>query len=186
VLRIDAGSGRVTAATGVPRSAQVDSIAFGYGKAWVLSSATATLYAIDPRSTPRVVKTLHIGPGRAMRPEIMAPNSTDIWIVVTRNNGVQYSINPHKMTSEHSGPGGPNASPWWEEDEGVFSTLWWYHQPWGIVGRQYKDHGPIKYIWVARHRPRHGGPCITSMAATGGSMWVTLAPVSSDGICKRS
>jgi len=98
---------------------------------------------------------------------------------------VQYSIDPHKMTS---GPGGPpgNGSPWWEENEGVFSTLWWYHQPWGIVGRQYKDHGPIKYIWVARHRPRHGGPCITSMAATGGSMWVTLAPVSSDGICKRS
>jgi DNA-binding beta-propeller fold protein YncE len=186
VLRIDAGSGRVTAATGVPRSARVDSIAFGYGKAWVLSSAMATLYAIDPRSTPKVVKTLHIGPGRAMRPEIMAPNSTDIWIRVTGNNGVQYSIDPHKMTSGPGGPPGANGSPWWEENEGVFSTLWWYHQPWGIVGRQYKDKGPIRYIWVARHRPRHGGPCITSMAATGGSMWVTLAPVSSDRICKRS
>ena len=141
---------------------------------------------IRDRPTPKLLKTLHIGPGRAMRPEIMSPNSTDIWIVVTRNNGVQYSIEGRKMTSHHGGPGEPNSSPWWEEDKGVFSTLWWYHQPWGIVGRQYKDHGPIKYIWVARHRPRHGGPCITSMAQAAGSMWVTLAPVSSDGICKRS
>jgi serine/threonine-protein kinase len=193
VLRITPSSGRVETMR-FPRSARIDSIAFGYHKVWVLSSATATLYAIDPRQTPTVVKTLHIGlgfvdgwwraPGRAMRPEIMAPNSTDIWILVTGRNGALDSIEGRTMTSSYGGPNG--SSPWWEEDEGVFSTLWWYHQPWGVVGRQYKDLGPIKYIWVARHRPRHGGPCITSMTATGLSMWVTLAPVSSDGICKRS
>ena len=31
-------------------SARLDSIAYGYGAVWVVSSATATLYRIDPRS----------------------------------------------------------------------------------------------------------------------------------------
>jgi hypothetical protein len=183
VLRITPGSGRVETMR-FPRSARVDSIAFGYGKAWVLSSAKATLYAIDPRPTLKLLKKFsRIGPGRATRPEIMHPNSTDIWIRVTGRNGRQCSIEPHGMTSGCSGPTGP---PWWDEYGGYFGTLWWYHQPWGIVARQYRAGGPVRTIWVARHRPRYGGPCITSMAATQGSMWVTLAPVSSDRICKRS
>ena len=187
VLRVTPDSGRVETMR-FPRSARVDSIAFGYHKAWVLSSAKATLYAIDPRPTrprPKLLKKFpRIGPGRAMRPQIMAPNSTDIWIRVTGRNGAGYSIDPHKMTS--SGPAGGNGPPWWEEYEGEFETLWWYQQNWGVVLRQYENGGPLIYVWVARHRPRHGGPCITSMAATGLSMWVTLAPVSSDGKCKRS
>src|SRR5262249_29982029 len=158
-------------------SARIDSIAFGYGKVWVLSSATATLYAIDPRSHPTVVTPLHIGPGRATRPEIMSPSSTDIWIRVTGDKGARYSIDPHRLRREYSESDGP---PWWEEYEGQLDALWWYDQPYGYVSRQEGSNGKIKAIRVTRTRAKNGGPCLTSMAEAAGSMWVTVAPD-----CKR-
>jgi Protein kinase domain len=75
LLRIDPATGRVTARTRFPARSRVDSIAFGYGAVWVMSSSTATLYRIDPRSARRTGSVV-VGSSRATRPEIMAPRMT--------------------------------------------------------------------------------------------------------------
>ena len=78
VLRVDPAGGRVTVEVRLPTSARIDSIAYGYGAVWVVSSATATLYRIDPRSTR--VTSLVVAHSRATRPEIL-PRGGDLWSV---------------------------------------------------------------------------------------------------------
>jgi hypothetical protein len=180
VLRIDPDTGGVTATARFRRSAGVDSIAFGYRAVWVLSSATATLYKIDPRSA-HLAGSVEVAHSRATRPEIM-PRGGDIFVRVTGGGGTTYSIAPPRlnvMSAEIDGP------PSWEENEGQLGSLWWYHQPTGVVNRQEVAGGPIIAIRVTSSRPTAGGPCLTSMTVGSGSLWVTAAPLSDGSVCSR-
>ncbi|HJQ49553.1 MAG TPA: protein kinase [Gaiellaceae bacterium] len=182
VLRINPVTGHVAATVRFPNSARIDSIAAGYGYVWVMSSTTATLYRIDPRS-PKRVKKLVVGGGRAARPQIM-PRAQDIFVRVTGGYGTTYSVDPYRLTI--SGAMGAGFGPLrWEEDEGSLGSLWWYHQPDGTVNRQEVANGPIVNIQVTRSRPADGGPCITGIAIASGSLWVTVAPPSSRSVCRR-
>ena len=113
VVRIDPSTGRVTARTGFPARSRVDSIAFGYGAVWAMSSSTATLYRIDPR-TARRTGSVVVGHSRATRPQIL-PRGGDILVRLTEGGGTDVSIDPSTLTSSSIGQFGP---PDWGEYRG--------------------------------------------------------------------
>lgn len=177
VLRIAPATGRVTATIRRPRSAGIDSIAFGYGWVWGVSSAKATLYRIAPHPL-RWDGSRVIADSRATQPEIMF-RGPDIWVRTA--DGMTNEIHPSSLQiydREYNGP------PGWEENQGQLGSLWWYDWPTGLVHRQEVADGPKKRIQVTRARPSRGGPCLTSMAVASASLWVTVAP-SSNGACRR-
>jgi streptogramin lyase len=175
VLRVDPADGRTTVEMRFPTSARIDSIAYGYGAVWVVSSATATLYRIDPRSTR--VKSLVVAHGRATRPEIM-PRGGDLWVRVA--DGTTYWISPSLAVRNVANDGPPG----WEENRGALGSLWWYDWPTGAVYRQQVAGGPVRRIRVTHPVPRAGGPCLTSMAIGSASLWVAVAP-SHGSVCRR-
>jgi DNA-binding beta-propeller fold protein YncE len=180
LLRIAPDSGRVTKTVRFRASAPVDSIAFGYGSVWVLSSATATLYKINPSSARQEGK-LVVANSRATRPEIL-PRGPNIFVSVTGDGGRTYFIDPSPLRIDDvQGPFGP---PDWQEYEGDLGSLWWYDWPHRSVYRQEVADGGVRNIRVTRSRPKAGGPCLTSMAVVSGSIWVTVAP-SVGGRCSR-
>jgi serine/threonine-protein kinase len=168
LLRIDPATGRVTARTRFPTNSRVDSIAFGYGAVWVMSSSTATLYRIDPRSARRTGSVVVAGPPAA-RPEI-THYLHDITVRTTEGGGTDVEVDPVALTASVNGPYGP---PDWGEYNGDLGALWWYDWPSGTVSRQQAENGPVRDIHVTDART--GGPCLTSITAGSGSLWVTAA-----------
>jgi hypothetical protein len=188
VLRIDPVSGRVTAKH-FPASARIDSIVFGYGKVWVLSSKAATLYKIDPRTVRLVGKPRVVAHSRATRPEIL--HGGDVWVRTV--DGAAYNVGVPPSEGFLGSGGGP---PGREEYLGQQGSLWWYDSPYGVVSRQEGFFGRIHRIPVTRfggalldrypawrHHdhgpilPKGGGPCLTSMVEGVESYWVTVAPL---------
>jgi predicted Ser/Thr protein kinase len=172
VLRVDLPSGHPVPAKHFPASARIDSIAFGRGKVWVLSSKTATLYEIDPRTAQLVGKPRVVAHSRATRPEIL--HGHDVLVRAVRRGA--------------SPPGR-------EEYLGQQGSLWWYDMPMGIVSRQQLASGHLDRVpvtrfgstWLDHHQawlhrdlphisPKGGGPCLTSMVEGVESIWVTVAP----------
>jgi hypothetical protein len=176
VLRVDPAGGRVTVEMRLATSARIDSIAYGYGAVWVMSSATATLYRIDPRTTR--VTSLEVAHSRAARPEIL-PRGGDLWVRAV--DGTTYSIQPWPLAAHFMEYDGP---PGWEENLGDLGSLWWYDWPTGTVYRQELARGPILRIRVTHTLPNAGGPCLTSMTIGSASLWITVAP-SHRSICRR-
>jgi DNA-binding beta-propeller fold protein YncE len=188
VLRIDPQSGSVTAKH-FPASARIDSIVFGYGKVWVLSSRNATLYKIDTRTAQLMGQRVLAHHSRAERPEIL--HGGDIWVGVVGDHGAVCNIRPSlsKDCVQSSVPPGR------EEYLGQQGSLWWYDAPMGIVSRQewvnlHLDRVPVTRFgdtWLQRHpawlhrdhagNPKGGGPCLTSMVEGVESIWVTVAPL---------
>ena len=119
VLRIDPATGRMTARTRFPARSKVDSIAFGYGAVWVMSSSTATLYRIDPRSARRTGSVV-VGSPRAARPEITR-YSHDIYVRTTEGGGTDVTIDPFTLTPSVGGNYGP--PDWGEYRRGSGSAL---------------------------------------------------------------
>jgi hypothetical protein len=186
VLRVDLPNGRPVPAKHFPASARIDSIVFGYGKLWVLSSKNATLYKIDPRTARLVGKPRVVAHSRATRPEILHGGD----VLVRTVDGATYNVGLFK---DFLGRGG--TPPGREEYLGKEGSLWWYDLPMGIVSRQqtasgWLDRVPVTRFgstWLDRHRawlhrdlphisPKGGGPCLTSMVEGVESIWVTVAP----------
>lgn len=182
VLRIDPANGHVSKTFRFPTSARVDSIAFGYRSAWVVSSARATLYKIEPRS--HRVRRLDLGPPRATRPEVI-PSSGDIAVRVTKggrrgNPGTVFTITPSLEIVDQRYHGPPDA---WQDD-GQFGSDWWYDRESGDVYRQVPfSPFPKTTIRVVQAGLMEGGPCFTSITASARSIWVTAAAQLETGGC---
>jgi protein kinase-like protein len=178
--RIDAATGRVTARARFPSHSRVDSIAFGYGAVWVMSSSPATLYRIDPRTVRRTGRVV-VTNASATRPEI-TPYAH--WIVVraTEDGGTDYTVDPSTLTPSINGNSGP---PDWGEYNGELGAYWWYQWTSGTVSRQQAWGGPVLDIHVTEGQT--GGPCLSSITAGSGSLWVTAAEATSPegGPCIR-
>jgi streptogramin lyase len=179
VLRIDRSSGRVTKTLPFRSSARVDSIAFGLGAVWIVSSSRATLYKIDPQAA-RIEGKLPIADSRATRPEIMS-DIGQVYVRVTGGGGTTYVIDPSSLSVDHTEADGPPRN---FENEGQLRSQWWYDSQAGDVERQDEPYGPITTIRVARSPTLGGGPCLTSITAGAGSLWVTAA-TSSGAVCTR-
>jgi YVTN family beta-propeller protein len=176
VLRFNPADGRVDARTRFPASTPVGSIAFGYGDVWVVDSAHATLYRIDPRTVRRAGR-LVLGTGRAGRPEIL-PRGGDIWIRQANrlgSGGSATSVDPSTLSTNWVQEG-EVFQPDWGEDRGDLGALWWYTWQTGSLFRQELDNGPIRTVHVTRTQPDANGPCLTSIAIGSRSLWLTAAP----------
>jgi hypothetical protein len=184
VLRINRINGQLTATERFRASAGVDSIAYGYGAAWVLSSTRADLYRIDPGS--HRVRRLQLPLPRATRPEIM-PSMGVIEIRVTRggsklNPGTVFLVDPSSLEIVHIENDGP---PDGFQNNGEFRSNWWYDRASGLVTRQPQGVAPgaETTIQVLQIPPLDGGPCFTSITAGAGSIWVTAAGQPPSGGC---
>jgi hypothetical protein len=181
VLRIDPADGRVTARRRFPPSAQINSIAFGYGWAWVVSSERATLYRIDPQFR-RPLRSMRVADSRATRPELINGN---VWIRTEGHNGQVFWIQPSplkKLRWEFDGP------PTGYESVYGLGALWRYDSPSGKVIRETEENGPEEATSVTRFLPTQGGPCLSSITIADGSVWVTAAPLNDEGdnfVCQR-
>lgn len=170
VLRISPNSGRVSKPFRFPASAGIDSIAFGYGAAWVVSSSKGDLYKIDPGSYR--ITELHVGHPKATRPEIV-PELDDVFVRLTGGGGTNYRIDPVGVAVTGTVA---NENPENYQNNGQFGSLWWFDRTAGQVMRQRVPGGPISnYIPVTRHPILEGGPCLTSITAGAQSLWVTAA-----------
>jgi Protein kinase domain len=177
VVRIDPATGRVTARKRFPAHSRVDSIAFGFGAVWVMSSSTATLYRIDPRSAGRT-RSVVVASSRATRPEITSYLHA-ITVRTTKGGGTDFNIDPFALTSFLNGKFGP---PDLGEYNGDLGALWVYDWPSGTVDRQEFANGPIRTIRVTESPPYPaGGPCLTSITVGSGSLWVTAAAGTPNG-----
>jgi Protein kinase domain len=186
VLRINPTNGHMSKTFRFPTSARIDSIAFGFGAVWVVSSARAMLYKIEPRS--HRVRRLHLPLPRATRPEIM-PSLGDIEIRVTQggprgNHGTVYLVGPvPPLQINHSERDGP---PDGFQNNGQFGSNWWYDRRSGYVIRQRQSDRGFAETTTIRVLPTpllEGGPCFTSITSGARSLWVTTAPQLPTGGC---
>jgi serine/threonine-protein kinase len=177
VLRIDGSTGRIEARTRFPASKPIDSIGVGYGAAWVVGAADATLYRIDARTAKRDGQVV-LGTARASRPEIM-PRGHDIWVRLDGSPGTITRVDPSTLTVLGRDR---CCSPEWGEDRGDLGALWWYTWQTGSLFRQEVQNGPIRTIHVTRTQPDANGPCLTSIAIGSGSLWLTAAPSPDGGL----
>jgi hypothetical protein len=185
VLRVDPADGRVTGRRRFAASARIDSIAFGYGRVWVVSSERSTLYRIDPqfRQPPRRVQ---VSDSRATRPELL---DGQVWVRVEGHKGLTLQMDPSSLSEVHWEVDGPPTS---QENVWGNGTYWWYDSPSGTVFWEAQglatQNGQQRRIPVTRYAPTQGGPCLSSITTAGGSVWVTAAPVIDEPdsfICRR-
>jgi hypothetical protein len=182
VLRINPTNGHVSNNRRFPRAARIDSIAFGFGAVWVVSSARATLYRIEPRSYR--VSSLELPLRRATRPEIM-PSMGVIEIRVTKGGhrgkrGTTYLVDPSLVINNQENDGPPDGF----QNSGQFGSNWWYDREKGDVIRQRPPFSSTKTaIPVLQTGLLEGGPCFTSITAGARSIWVTTAPQLPTGGC---
>ncbi len=191
VLRIDPADGRVTARSRFPLSARIDSIAFGYGAVWVVSSAKSMLYRIDPQSPQRPRKVV-VADSRATRPELVGGV---VWVRVKNGETIWFDPSPLKkapwLKKSHWEFDGPPQN---QENVWGFGNQWWYDSANGAVfwehGVNYSVTGmgrrgvPKHRILVTSSLPNAGGPCLTSITTAGGAVWATVAPWVSNSPCR--
>jgi Protein kinase domain len=181
VLRIDPADGRVTARRRFPASAKIDSIAFGYGWVWVVSSERAMLYRLDPQFRRRL-RRVRVSDSRATRPEFIRGK---VWVRVEGHRGMTFFIDPSSLKKLRWVFDGPPTS---QENVYGLGALWRYDSPNGRVFREADENGPEQAIQVTRELPTQGGPCLSSITTAEGSVWVTTAPLTDEGgsfICQR-
>jgi hypothetical protein len=184
LLRLDPATGTITTRAWLPASWQVDSLAVGYGDVWLVSASMATLYRIDPRSAGIDPRSAAKGPVHLAcstygpQPSNCVESSTErpsamfgeLWVDVTANSGF-VSINPTTLATDDrpdiTGVNGVSVE--------AFDSAWTYDVNDGYVQRWNPsafDPIPIKVT----NPPSDGGSCLTSSAAAGDAVWVTLAP----------
>jgi hypothetical protein len=172
VLRVDPVTGRVTARTRFGTASAIDSIAVGFGRVWVVGSANATLYRIDPRTAKRAGHVV-LGNPPATRPQLTSYGGDLVNVAYTTKWGSGASVDPSSLTF-YDNTGG--SQPDWGENASSFGSWWFDDWPTGSVYRQWAPNGPTLPIAVTENRPIGRGPCLTSMAIGAGSFWVTVAP----------
>jgi hypothetical protein len=181
VLRIAPATGRVTARTRFSESRPIDSIAVGFGDVWVVGSADATLYLINPRRTAKPSGQVVVGNPPAGRPQLTSYGGNLVNVPYTTKWGSVASVSPSSLTFYDNGC---SCQPDWGENASGFGSWWWDDWPTGSVYRQWAPNGATRRIAVLANLPLGRGPCLTSMTIGADSFWVTVAP-SMNYTCSR-
>jgi len=181
VLRVDPASGEVTARTRFPASSRIASLDVGLGRVWVVSSSTAILYRIHPRSAA-VTGRVDLG-RRAGRPTV---EHGIVTVGVSDPGRHSLAVDPRTLDTfieQECCPLGDG----YDGDYGYGST-WSYDSSAGTVLRfafnRWTGYSLDEAIAVTDPPKFNGGPCLTSLAAGAGAVWVTLAP-SVNATCTR-
>ena len=169
LLRLDPATGTVGVQHRFPVSSRVATLTFGFKDVWVVSSKTATLYRVDPRSNS--VRHLDLLAQRAGRPSALDGN---IWVGVSSYGSGQFDlVNPQTLQTAGWLEGGVRAGVGTDSAD-AFGSVWGYDVADGEV---HAWHPPnLHKVVSVTDAPTSDGSCITSLAAGGGAVWVTLAP----------
>jgi DNA-binding beta-propeller fold protein YncE len=168
VLRVDPDSGWVTARTRFPSSSRVTSLDVGLGAVWVLSSSSATLYRIHPRSAAVTGRT-DLGQGAGL-PEVQFGA---VWVSVSDEGGRTLLVEPRTLNVVRVLT---CCAPGTQDDVDAFGSDWTSDWPSGRVVRwDAATYQPVRTIAVT-DPPLYGGLCLTAIAAGADAVWVTLAP----------
>jgi len=179
VLRVDPATGKVTARTRLPASSGISSLEVGLGRVWVVSSSTAVLYRIHPRSAA-VTGRVDLGQ-RAGRPSV----EFGIVSVVVSDFPHTLVVDPRTLDIVGQQPCCPLRDGY-DIDYGHGSE-WMSDWPTGAVHRFAFNGGLYsleEVIAVTSPPGFYGGVCLTSLVAGAGAVWVTLAP-SFEPTCRR-
>jgi hypothetical protein len=171
LLRLDPATGRLSLQARLPLWSGVDTLAFGFRNLWLVGSTTAMLYRVDPRSG--TVRHTDLGQ-TAGRPAAM---DGAVWVTLSDNGGFTMLVDPRTLreAAHYTGFIGPLGTIG-ADSAGAFGSVWQYDVGHGDVQKWHPPnlaphHGNI-YV---TDPPIYGGNCITSLAAGGGAIWVTLA-----------
>jgi streptogramin lyase len=165
LLRLDPATGKMTVQARLPAASQVDSMTVGFGDVWVVSSRTATLYRIDPRLSA----VDHVDLGQtAGRPAALFGS---IWVTLSDSGGETVLLDPHTLAPYQRLPCCGVA-----DVVGGFGSDWSSDVAKGSVQRWDPSTYDLDQSITVTDAPLYGGSCITSLAASGDAVWVTLAP----------
>lgn len=163
VLRVDPGSGKVTGRTRFAANVQVNSLTAGLGAVWAVASSTATLYRIDPRSSK--VTARHDLGTHAGRPVVRFGN---VWVPVW-NEGTLV-VDPRtlgivqNLCCPDRGPTATGYGSTWLADVGAGEVV-----RFDGISKQV-----VATVTVVKGSPFWGHPCVSSIAAGAGGVWITV------------
>jgi serine/threonine-protein kinase len=174
VLRVDPTTGEVIARTRFPASSRLSSLEVGLGRVWVMSSSTAVLYRIHPRSAA-VTGRVDLGQ-RAGRPSV----EFGIVSVVVSDFPHTLVVDPRTLDIVTTQPCCPLGDGY-NIDYGHGSE-WMTDWPTGAVHRfAFNGYYSLEKVIAVTSPPGfYGGVCLTSLAAGAEAVWVTLAPSAGD------
>jgi Protein kinase domain len=165
VLRVDPGTGKVGARTPFPASVQIDSLAVGLRAVWAVASSTAILYRIDPRSSKLMRRDLG---ERAGRPVV---RRGDIWVPLLDEDYTAI-VDPRTLDTvdivccPNRGTGVVGYGSNWLADV----------QAGEVVRFDGASKRFVATIPVVTGSSFWGHPCLSSIAAGAGGVWVTVVP----------
>ena len=177
LLRLNPATGKITVQARLPASWRVDSLTVGYGYVWLVSSSTATLYRIDPRLaaidrvdlrkadadfTGALTATLSAG-----RPSAVFG---DVWVGLSSGDTVRINASTVGIDDDYNCCTGANVN---GGDVEAFGSDWVNNVAYGEVTR-WDPPNPAGATQVTDPLSSDGN-CLTSIAAAGGAVWVTLA-----------
>ena len=169
VLRVDPVTGEVTVRTRFPAASRVTSLDVGLGRVWVVSSATAVLYRIHPR-TAAVTGRVDLGQ-RAGRPEVQF--GAAVWVSVSDAGGATLLVDPRTLSIVNQLSCCALGK---QDDVDAFGSTWTSDWPSGRVVRWDGTTYRVVDTIAVTDPPLYDGLCLTSIAAGAGAVWVTLAP----------
>jgi len=171
LLRLDPATGSLSVQVRLPASSGVDTLTVGFGELWLVSSTTATLYRVDPR----LGSVDHVDVGQtAGRPAALQGG---IWVDVSDNGGDTVVVDPRTLLiDEDFGCCGGDAGAigtLGTDGARAFGSVWGYDVGDGEVQRWNPPN--LAHVIQVTDAPFYDGSCMTSIAAGGGAIWVTLA-----------
>jgi len=173
LVRVDPRRRIVTARKLLPPPAVLDSVTTGFGAVFGVDAARGRLYKIDPRR-------LELGRRFDFGPNPGRPWTAfgDVWVAYDGGPSKGVLVNPASLTPD----GQLGCCP---PREGAstdgFGSTWTVNWPSGTVVRwSGSTKEPVGNIHLTGD-PQFGAPCLTSIAAGAGSVWVTVGPTSDIG-----
>jgi hypothetical protein len=169
VLRVDPGTGKVRARTPFPSSVRIDSLTAGLRAVWAVASATAIVYRIDPRSS-KLTRQRDLGE-RAGRPLVRFGH---LWVPVLDH--ATLILDPQTLDIVDF-----VCCPDRGFSAGGYGSTWLADVLAGEVVRfDGRSKQTVATIPVVSGSSLWGHPCLSSIAAGAGGVWVTVVPSVSD------
>jgi hypothetical protein len=170
LVRVDPSRSVITARRLLPRPVELDNVTTGFGAVWGVDAVRTRLYRIDPRRL-ELSRGVAVGtdPGRPWA------GFGDIWVSFDGDGAQGYLVNPATLNIDLNLTCCPARQ---GSDTAAFGSTWTVNWPSGTVVRwdgQTKE--PVGEIHVTG-APQFGAPCMTSIAAGAGAVWVTVGPTS--------
>jgi Protein kinase domain len=175
LVRVDPRRLTITERKLLPPPVVLDNVTTGFGAVWGVDAARARLYRIDPRRLA-LSRPVEVGPN----PGRPWAGFGDIWVSFNGEGTQGYLVNPSSLKIDLNLTCCP---PRQGADTAAFGSTWTVNWPSGTVVRwDGLTKEPVGDIHVTGD-PKFGAPCMTSIAAGAGAVWVTVSAPTSTSFC---